>query len=371
MAGEVDAGSVALRVAGPPEAYVDEVALYVRRLALSGRGEDVRGRNLLALQVLEAGYGHGWVSYAPNRDIARWLVMLLDLVGARRGMGPRQRIERTLGAFLGEVEAAGMHRLAGVTRRVLLTQLARALDWPLAAASVLGPQLAVVAALWHLGFRGDAYRNQVHFEKNSQGKLVRRKLTAMVDGPWAGALRELVGDAPPTSAHVLAALPPDLDVIIRQVGGALERIDEPLEGVPFAVFYSLVTDAARAGRRWDPPARYVQGSAYTREDFERAVGRFARGARRHGRYQRSASLAELGLSGFFPETVAVIDGWLAAGRCSELWVEPPAGGHAGGEDGWLEAAYARRDTIRAYQARIRAAVTEAVRENPDEGARAD
>ena len=90
------------RHVGPPEAYLEEVAAHLRRLALTGRGEDVRGRNLLALQVLEVGYANGWLAYAPNRDVARWLVMLLDLVGARRGLGPRARVMRTLDAFLEE-----------------------------------------------------------------------------------------------------------------------------------------------------------------------------------------------------------------------------------------------------------------------------
>jgi len=350
------------RLQGPPETYVDEVALYVRRLALSGRGEDARGRNLLALHVLEAGYEHGWLAYAPNRDVARWLVMLLDLVGAERGLGPRDRVTRTLAAFLSDVETAGLPNLARITRDVTFAHLARALGWPLGAVGALAPGLAVGSALWHLGFEGGAYRRQVHFEKNSQGKLVRRKVAATLDGPWARSLRDLVGGGRPSAVQVLAALPPRFEVVARQVAGALERVDEPLEGVPFAVFYSLVTDASRSGRRWDPPQRYVQGSAYTRDDFERAVGRFSKGARSHrGRYyRRSAALAELGLSSFFPETVAVIDGWLAACQCSELWVEPPEGAHSGSDDGWFELASSQRATIRALQEEIHASVSRAL-----------
>jgi len=361
-AGHTPSPATSVRLEGPPQDYVDEVTLYIRRLALSGRGEDVRGRNLLALQVLEVGYANGWLAYAPNRDVARWLVMLLDLVGARRGLGPRARVMRTLDAFLEEVEAAGLRRLAGVTREVVLSHLARELGWPLDAAAVLGPRLAVAAALWHLGFRAGDYRAQVHFEKNSQGKLVRRKIAATLDAPWAAALREVAGETAPGAVQVLAGLPPSFEVVVRQVQGALRRVDEPLEGVPFAVFYSLATDASRSGRRWEPPERFVHGSAYTREDFERAVGRFSKGARsRRGRYLRSAALAELGLSSFFPETVSVVDGWLAACQCSELWVDSPEGAHAGGDDGWLDVARAERETIRALQARIHASVSRALR----------
>lgn len=358
---EADENSGVVRLEGPPEDYVDELTLYVRRLALSGRGEDVRGRNLMGLQVLEVGYANGWLTYAPNRDVARWLMMLLDLVGARRGLGPRARVRQPLAGFLAEVEDAGLRRVAQVTRDVALARLARALGWPLAAAAALGPHLAVASALWHLGFTPGEYRAQVHFEKNSQGKLVRRKITATLDRPWAAALRELVGAERPSSLHVLAALPPDVDTVLGQMAGALERVDEPLEGVPFAVFYSLATDASRSGRRWDPPPRYVQGSAYTREDFERAIGRFSKGGRsRKGRYRRSASLAELGLSSFFPETVSVIDAWLASCRCSELWVEAADGGHAGSDDGWFDLADSKRRAIRGLQNRIHASVSRAL-----------
>jgi len=352
------AGEVVSRLAGPPDAYVDEVALYVRRLALSGRGEDVRGRNLLALQVLEAGYANGWLSYAPNRDVARWLVMLLDLVGARRGVGPRARVERSLEEFFVEVESVGLREVAEVSSSMTLSRLARAFEWPVLAADVLGPRLAVASALWHLGFRPAAYRAQVHFEKNSQGKLVRRKITTALDSPWAQALRRHLQGRQATAVHILAALPPSFDVVVTQVQGALERVDEPLEAVPFAVFYSLVTDAARSGRRWEPPPRYVQGGAYTREDFERAVGRVAGGTRgRRFRGGRSVSLARLGLSSFFPETVAVIDDWLARCRCSELWVESPVGPHTGGDDGWLDVANARSGDIIELQEQLHAAVS--------------
>jgi len=355
------AGQVVSRLAGPPEEYVDEVALYVRRLALSGRGEDVRGRNLLALQVLEASYANGWLSYAPNRDVARWLVMLLDLVGARRGMGPRARVERTLEEFFVEVESVGLREVAEVSSSMTLSRLARTFDWPVLAAEVLGPRLAVASVLWHLGFRPGEYRAQVHFEKNSQGKLVRRKITTALDGPWAQALRRQLQGRQATAVHILAALPPSFEVVLNQVQGALRRVDEPLEGVPFAVFYSLVTDAARSGRHWEPPPRYVQGSAYTRDDFERAVGRVAGGTRgRRFRGGRSVSLAQLGLSSFFPETVAVIDEWLAGCRCSELWVESPEGTLSSGPDGWFELATAQREAIRELQKRIHASVSAAV-----------
>jgi len=346
---------------GPPGTYIDEVAVYVRQLALAGRGEDVRGRNLLALRVLEASYAEGWLSYAPKRDVVRWLLMLLDLVGAERGYAPRARLERTFEAFLSDVEAAGLTRLAEVTREASLERLARELDWPLAIADALGAELSMAALLWRFGFSTAEYRAQVHFEKNSQGKLIRRKITAALDGPWAEALRTETVGAPITALHVLAALPPAFEVVIGQVRRVMDRVGDRLDNVPFAVFYALVTDAARSGRRWQPPERFVHGSAYTRDDFERAVGRVSRGSRSRGaRSRRSASLAELGLSNFFPETVAVIDAWLVACQCSELWVEPLDGAHAGSEEGWLELARAQRDTIAEMQERIRERVGVAI-----------
>lgn len=349
------------RHVGPPEAYLEEVAAHLRRLALTGRGEDVRGRNLLALHVLETAYAHGWLSYAPHRDVGRWLLMLLDLVGARAGIGPEARLARTCDAFLDELRDVGLRRLADVTRSALLQALSRRFAWPGLALAPVVRRLSVGALLWHLGFRADAYLAQVHFEKHSQGKLIRRKIGTTLDELWARAAhRQLAGSAP-TAQHVLAALPPAFPVVLEQVEHALARVDESLEGAPFAVFYALATDAARSGRRWDPPERFVEGWAYSREDFERAVGRTLSGVHsRRARYRRSVGLAELGLSSFFPTTVALVDGWLARCGCSELWVEAPDGGHAGGEESWLAAARARLEAIEDLQWSIYASVTEAM-----------
>jgi len=347
------------RHSGPPDSYRDELAVHLRRLALSGRGEDVRGRNLLALHVLETSYAHAWLSYAPNRDVGRWLVMLLDLVGARAGLGPETRLERTVGAFLDDLRDVGLRELAEETEGAVLLGLSRRFDWPGLALAPVVPHLSMGAVLWHMGFRSDAYLAQVHFEKHSQGKLIRRKIGGSLDELWARAAhRRLAGEAP-TVLHVLAALPPSFSVVLEQVQVALERVDESLEGAPFAVFYALVTDAARSGRRWEPPDPFVSGWAYSREDFERAVGRSLSGVHsRRARYRRSVALAELGLSSFFPVTVGMIDGWLASCGCSELWVEAPDGPHAGRDEGWLGAARAHLEAIEDLQWRIYAAVTD-------------
>ena len=247
------------RHTGPPDSYLHELAAHLRRLALAGRGEDVRGRNLLALHVLETSYAHAWLSYAPNRDVGRWLMMLLDLVGARAGLGPEARLQRTVGAFLDDLSDIGLRELADVTEGAVLLGLSRRFDWPSLALAPVTPHLSMGAVLWHMGFHSDAYLSQVHFEKHSQGKLIRRKLGGTLDELWAHAAHRLLAGEAPTALHVLAALPPSFPVVLEQVQAALERVDESLEGAPFAVFYALVTDAARAGRRWDPPERFVEG----------------------------------------------------------------------------------------------------------------
>ncbi|MEJ2289646.1 MAG: hypothetical protein P8Y02_13590 [Deinococcales bacterium] len=350
---------------GPPDPYLHEVAAHIRRLAVAGRGEDVRGRNLLALHVLETSYAHGWLSYAPHRDVGRWLVMLLDLVGARVGLPPEARLERTVGTFLDDLRDTGLRRIADVTDAAVLHGLSRRFAWPSLALAPVAPRLSMASVLWHVGFQSAAYRSQVHFEKHSQGKLIRRKIGTTLDERWAHAVHEQLGGAAPTALHVLAALPPAFSVVLDQVESALHRVDESLEGMPFAVFYALVTDAARSGRRWEPPDRFVEGWAYSREDFERAVGRSLKGAHsRKARYRRSVALAELGLSSYFPTTVAMVDGWLARGRCSELWVEAPDGVHAREESSWLELARGNMEAIEDLQWRIYASVTDGLDGRP-------
>lgn len=350
---------------GPPLRYYDEVASHIRNLALGGRGEDVRGRNLLALHVLETSYANGWFGYTPHRDVARWLVMLLDLVGARVGLAPHARLDRTIGGFLDDLRESGLRHVADVTHSAVRARLARCFGWPDLALAPVTPGMSVLAALWHMGFRIDVYLSQVHFEKHTQGKLIRRKIGATLDELWAEAARRQLGSGPPTALHVLAALPPAFPVVLEQVESALARVDESLEGAPFAVFYALVTDAARSGRRWQPPEAYVQGSVYSRGDFERAVGRTLPGSQsRRTRYRRNVGLAELGLSSFFPATVALIDRWLAACPCSELFVEPPEGAHAGVEDGWLGLARTHMEAIEDLQWRIYASVSGLMQTRP-------
>ena len=300
------------RHTGPPDSYLDELAAHLRRLALAGRGEDVRGRNLLALHVLETSYAHAWLSYAPNRDVGRWLMMLLDLVGARAGLGPEARLAAHRG---GLPRRSARRRAARAGRRDRGRRAAGAvaplrLAQPGAGAGDAAPvdggrALAHGLPLRRLPLAGPLREAQPGQAHPPQARRHPRRALG------AAAHRRLAGEAP-TALHVLAALPPSFPVVLEQVQAALERVDESLEGAPFAVFYALVTDAARSGRRWDPPERFVEGWAYSREDFERAVGRTLSGVHsRKARYRRSVALAELGLSSFFPATVALVDGWLA------------------------------------------------------------
>lgn len=352
-----------VRRAGAPEPlYAMHVSRHLRALALDGRGEDARGRNLLALHVLETSYEHAWLRYTPSRGGVRWLLMLLDLVGTRSGLAPARRVDLTFAQFLDLLRARDLDHLAEVSDLVIAKQLAECLELTMPVArSVLG-NLSVFALLWHLGFRPDHARGG-RFEKHTQGKIIRRKITDTLDTLWADALRAVAAEDGAVEAHhVLAGLPPSATVVARQIDGALHRVDESLDAFPFAVVYALATDAKRAGRLWEPAPRYVEGVAFGRDDFETAVGRALQGARsRKRRYRRSVALAELGLSAFFPETIAVVDGWLDACPCSEFCLAPGASGHAGG-DGWFSYAQDQAPLIEATQWRVYEHISRSLRE---------
>ncbi len=316
----MDPGARHVVAAGPPDTFRGDVERHLRELAHTGRGDNARGRNLHALNVLEWALARDWMRYRPTRDAARWLLMLLDLVGAYADLDVPARLRLPFGRFLELLGRVALVRLAAVTRAATADALARRRPRrrrpPLERAPVAGPVLTV---LWNLGYSPHSYRTQVHFEKHSQGRLVRRKIAATVDGAWAEAVREEAELHGPGAALLLAALPPGFGTCYRVIETTLRRSEDSLTANPFAVFYALATDAVRGGRVWEPADALVEGAAYGREDFHLALGRSRHG---HGdrRATRGSALAELGLSTYFPRTVELLDLWLVSRQLPELWV---------------------------------------------------
>jgi hypothetical protein len=335
-----------------PPGFAGDLERYLRSLALAGRGDNARGRNLNALLIFDRAEAHGWVSYAPSRDPGRWLVMLLDLVGARAGLAPRARLTMRFGEWLALLRANGLPRLAEVTRHAVGENLEP--RCPGGARSV--EACPVLEILWALDYDPGRYRRQVNFEKHSQGKLIRRKIAALLDDPWCAAVRaEAERRGGVDGLLVLAAIPPSFGDAYRSIDATLARVGESLSSGPFAVFYALATDAARGGRVWQPPAPFVEGEAYARDDFEWAVGRRLGAARsRRNRHTRSTALAELGLSSYFGDTVRLLDGWLERHPLPELWVAAVEGVPPGPL--WFEFAEREAAAIAVLQGRIEAAV---------------
>ncbi len=346
-------GGAVVRHAPPEPLYPVRLSRHLRSLALDGRGEDARGRNLLALHVLETAYEHAWLSYTPSRGVVRWLLMLLDLVGTRSGLSPARRVDLTFSQFLDMLRGRGLEHLADVTEDVITRQLAACLNVHEPVVGGVAREMSVFALLWHLGFRPGANAG-ARFEKHTQGKIIRRKISDNLDALWADALRCVAAEDGRVEAHhVLAGMPPSALVVARQIQGALRRVDESLDSFPFAVVYAFATDAQRSGRIWDPPDHFVEGSAFARSDFEAAVGRALQGARsRKRRYRRSVALAELGLSAFFPETVSVLDGWLERCGCSEFWMASLRAGDRGEHGNWYSFAERNMALIEATQWRV-------------------
>lgn len=288
----------------PPNAYVTRLVERVRSLAVDGRGDDARGRHLASLYALEWAYQHDLFDYRPSRDPARWLMLLLDVAGARAGLPPSTRLTMPFGRLMSEFERIDLTRVAQRTRVVVTDAVAVVYRAP----PPLIERMTVAAVLHALGM--SAYGNQRR-EKHPQGRQIRKVLRGSIDATWDDALADVERMRRPDAANVLAAIPPRFEVTARAVDAALRRVDEHLDDLPFAVFYALLTDARRGGRVWVPADRFVEGGSYDRATYEEAVGHVLNDARsRRQRYRRSCVLAELGLSAAFPRTIARLDRWL-------------------------------------------------------------
>lgn len=303
-----------------PEIYVGQLARHVRSLALDGRGDDARGRHLASLYALEWAYRHDWFDYRPTRDPGRWALLLIDVVGARAGLSPVERLTSPVDAFLSRTAKVGLERVADRTREALVAGIAKTYDLPVDLTAPLVERMSLAAALWALGVppTGTAGR-----EKHPQGRQIRKVLRTRIDAIWDGQLDALETLGPIDAETVLAAIPASYRVTAEAVRAALVRVGEDLAHVPFAVFYALLTDARRGGRVWRPPDRFVEGGSYDRAAFEAMVGHVLTTSRsRKRRDQRSSVLAELGLSASFPKTFVRIDRWLESRDMPELCLAP-------------------------------------------------
>lgn len=299
-----------------PEIYVGQLAQHVRSLALDGRGDDARGRHLASLYALEWAYRYGWFDYRPTRDPGRWALLLIDVVGARAGLSPLERLTSPVDAFLARTANVGLERVAARTREALVAGVAKTYDLPVGLASPLVGRMSLAAALWVLGVPSTGTTG---CEKHPQGRQVRKVLRARIDAIWDRQLEALEMRGSIDAETVFAAIPASYRVTARAVRAALVRVGEDLAHVPFAVFYALLTDARRGGRVWRPPDRFVEGGSYDRAAFEAMVGHVLTTSRsRKRRDQRSSALAELGLSASFPRTFVRIDRWLELGDIPEL-----------------------------------------------------
>lgn len=306
-----------------PEQYLAALAGVVRDYAAAGRGDEARGRHLAALYALEWCYRHDLFDYRPTRDPARWLLLLLDVAGARIGLSPEDRIRRTLRTFHADLAGIGLPAVASRTRHALRRGVATTMGIPSALAGPLADRMSAGATLWALGVPPSGPSGR---EKHPQGREIRKVLRARLDAGWDEALATIDTQRTPNAYDILAAIPFSFDVATRTIEASLERVGESLTSVPFAVFYALLTDARRGGRVWDPPAHYVDGGTFDRAAFDAAVGHALGAARsRKNRFRRSAALAELGLSATFPRTVARIDRWLAQRPIPEFRLDDPAG----------------------------------------------
>lgn len=324
-----------------PETYLDQLTGHVRSLAVDGRGDDARGRHLASLYALEWSYRHGWFDYRPTRDPGRWTLLLVDVVGARMGLAPRERLTSPVSAFLARMEAVNLELVAARTREALVAGVANAFDIPDALAAPLVGRMSLAAALWAHGVPASGPTGR---EKHPQGRQVRKALRGCIDAHWDRQLEAVEANDAIDAETVLAAVPISYAVMARAVQSALERVGEDLGQVPFAVFYALLTDARRGGRVWRPPERYVEGGSYDRAAFESMVGHTLTSSRsRKGRYRRSSALAELGLSASFPRTVARIDRWLGTELIPEFCLAVGGAGYLRGD--WYSWAQERSERI--------------------------
>lgn len=276
--------------------------------ARASRGDDARGRNLQLLFLLERALEHGWFSYLPSREPARWLVTLLDLVGEHAGISMADRLKLNGRGLVTLLEGARLPLLAVLTLRVLSDALVVS---PALRTLRLGPALTrglvermnLSALLAQLGFLPrDAVRDR-NLGSSSVGQQIRRQVSAQLDPVWATALTAIQA---PGFCEVLAALPPGFSLVEHLVRVALEHEGERLGEQPFAVFYALVTNASLGlGRRWAAPDWCVEGRAFTRSDFDAT-------------HRDAVRWARLAISGSCPLAVTVIDGWLERQTLPEL-----------------------------------------------------
>ena len=326
-------------------------AVRVRSLAIDGRGDDARGRHLASLYALEWAYGNGLFAYRPSRDPGHWLLLLLDVAGARAGLPPSDRVQMSADALFARLSEIDLRHTVTHTRAVVLEHVARRLGLPVQLAEPLLARMSVAAVLNLLGV-GPA--SAARAEKHPQGRQVRKVLRARVDVGWErrlGALEPAVeGDA----RVLLAALPISFGLGLRTVQSAMLRVGEDLAQVPFAVYYALLTDARRGGRVWRPPDRYVEGGCYDRATFDLAVGHALDAVRsRKRRYRRSSALSELGMSALFPATVARLDAWLQRYPFAPFRLDAPQS--ATGQVDWYLWAQTEMEHIEALHSRLVAA----------------
>lgn len=340
-------GVAATVLSPPPSDYFGRLAGHIRTLASEGRGDDARGRNLATLYVLEWTYARGQMDYRPRRDVSGWLIMLADIAGARLGLGPADRLCLAFHDFLGALESVGLRHVACQTRRATYDALSKKLATSHLLIEPFADRMQLASVLWHLGHPG---KRSPSPEKHPQARHLRKTLRARLDDAWDLALHGRERNGPIDELGFLAALPLSFDVASGVVQAALQRVDEDLGAVPFAVFYALLTDARRGGRVWRPAERYVEGVAYSRTTFEAAVGHALVATRsRRRRYARSAALSELGLSALFPTTVARLDAWLDSYRLPAFEVTAPEG--RGATEDWYTWARRQVDQIKRDHAR--------------------
>ena len=344
--------------------YLEGLALRIRSLALDGRGDDARGRHLASLYALEWAYRNGLFAYRPSRDPGHWLLLLLDVAGARAGLAPTDRVQMSADALFARLCEIDLRHIVRHTRAVVLEHVARRLGLSVQFAEPLLARMSVAAVLNLLGVGpADAARA----EKHPQGRQVRKVLRARVDAGWErrlGAFEPVVERDP---GVLLAALPISFGLSLRTVQSAMLRVGEDLAHVPFAVYYALLTDARRGGRVWRPPDRYVEGGCYDRATFDLAVGHALDAVRsRKRRYRRSSALSELGMSALFPATVARLDAWLERYPFAPFRLD--AGQSAAGQVDWYLWAQTEMESIEALHARLVAAFAAAAGRNGEHAA---
>lgn len=340
-------GATATELSPPPSGYLERQARHIRNLAMEGRGDDARGRNLATLYVLEWSYARGQIAYRPRRDTSGWLIMLADVAGARAGLGPADRMTLPFHEFQSVLDAIGLAHVARQTGQATYEALAKRFGLPPLLVEPFANRMTLASVLWHLGHVGVRKNSP---EKHPQARHLRKLLRSHLDDAWDASLCLREHDGHIGELELLAALPLSFGVASRVVQAALDRVGEDLASVPFAVFYALLTDARRGGRVWRPPDRYVEATAYSRSTFEAAVGHALVASRsRRRRYARSVALSELGLSALFPRTIARLDAWLETHTFPTFFVAS-ADGQVRTED-WYSWAVRNGDEIERLHAR--------------------